>query len=232
MQEAAKEKAAVTKKMNLLAGAKLSLPGQNRGREHLLRTEFTAFIKPADFAEMLWIIDMARCQAAIEVLGAQIAAVRMRQVKEAYRKLGANQLNVAMRLPGEEMDMAAFLAVAQLDVYAEQNFTAPWNKTFLADSAFADLLAATDRKEIEELRMLQQSLHSETRERDRLLNQLKRRRSQDLRDALLISEEKRQAALFAMIMAEAAAGGEVPRQVEVAALPEPALSSLSAQTPA
>lgn len=206
MQKAAKDKAAITKKMNLIAGARLPLPGHNHHREQVLRTEFAAFLKPADLAEIIWIIDMARCQAAIEVLSAQLAGVRMRQLKDAHEKLTIYKV-ADPRGRRSEPDMAALMAQAQLDLYAEQHFAPLDNKSLLDKPGFAELLAAADRKEIEEVRILQQALHHETRERDRLFNQLKRRRSQDLRDALLINEEKRQAALFAIIMAQAAADG-------------------------
>lgn len=213
MDQAAKDKAAITRKMNQAAGGKPPLPGQNRDREQVLRAEYSAHLKPADFAEIIWVIDMARCQAAIEFLDAQIVGVRLRHIKEAYKKLRGSDFGNSMRRVGEEQDEAALLEGVRLDIYAEQNFAPRGDQRLLGDATFASLLGTTNRGEIEEVRLLQQGRHAEAKERDRLFNQLKRRRSQDLRDAILVEDDKRQAALFALIMAEA---GAVPQDSETA----------------
>ena len=47
--------------------------------------------------------------------------------------------------------------------------------------------------ELQQLRTLQQMLHSELRERDRLINQIDRRRRQAMRDAIEWAEAERRA---------------------------------------
>lgn len=83
MKKDAIAKAAVTKKMNRLAGARLPLPGHNHHREAVLRAELTASFKPQDTGEMLWVHDIAYCTAVMEFIAAQIAALQRQHVARA-----------------------------------------------------------------------------------------------------------------------------------------------------
>jgi hypothetical protein len=228
VDQAAIEKAAMTKKMNVIAGARPPLPGQHHLHENFLRAELTAFLNPADLAEIIWIIDMARCQASIEVLDAQMAGMRLRQVKSAHAARGDWDYNAHFGQQGEdEIDPAVRRERARLDDYASRGFTAPYKKTFLGDDAFGGLLGQSGRSELENIRLLQQIRHNEAKERDRLFNQLSRRRRQAMRDAILAAEDQRRAAVFDVILgglqgdrgaAEQSEAGHSDANVGVAAL--------------
>jgi len=159
MKQAAKDKASITRKMNQAAGAKPPLPGQHPHREQVLRAEYTAFLKPADFAEMIWVLDMACCQAAIEFFDAQIVGVRMRHMKQAHKNLTNRDFYAPQLLHGARKDPETLMVEVQLDIYAEQNFAPKWSETLLGNAAFGSLLGATNRQEIEEIRLLQAARH-------------------------------------------------------------------------
>jgi hypothetical protein len=80
-------KAAVTKKMNQLAGPRLSLPGHSWHREQAIRAELTASFRPESTVEMLWVHDIAYCTAVMEFTAAQIAALQRLQLARAYSAL-------------------------------------------------------------------------------------------------------------------------------------------------
>lgn len=203
MKEEAKAKAAITKKMNQLAGVRLPLPGQNCEREAAVRSELVATFKPVDAAEMLWLNDIAYCTATMDVIRAQISGLWMRVVEDAHA------LVVAAERPDEFGDVSPATARSQTDRdalagIAERKFVAPWGSTFLNQPVFASLLARADRRQIETLRLLQAALHEEAKERDRIINQLERRRRNAMRDAIELAEEARRAEVFRNMTADQA----------------------------
>ena len=69
-------KSVATRKANQLAGARLSLPGQNESREAWFRAELTAHYAPVGLLEQTWINDLAHCYCDTEVTRAHIAGYR------------------------------------------------------------------------------------------------------------------------------------------------------------
>jgi hypothetical protein len=67
------------------------------------------------------------------------------------------------------------------------------------------LLGSVSKSDIETLRMLQQLLQDERKERDRIINQLERRRRNAMRDAIELAEEARRKQAFQRLYAEHAA---------------------------
>jgi hypothetical protein len=210
-------KAAVTKKMNQLAGARLPLPGHNHHREAALRAELTASFQPQGTAEMLWVHDIAYCTAVMEWIAAQIAALQRHHVARACTHALAERQpdpvpQLSIEAPYSQQDRAYFGALADGD------FTASYNNTLLDDRMLAVLLGSVNKEEAGLSRMLQQSLHDERKERDRIINQLERRRRNAMRDAIERAEEARRALAFSTLCAERAAiaAADVPRRKLIA----------------
>jgi hypothetical protein len=197
-------KAATTKKMNQLAGARLSLPGHNAHREAALRLELTASFKPHDTGEMLWVHDIAYCTAGMEVTAAQIAALQRRHVARAC-SAALSEARPASELGGSHTFEYSPQERQWLQALADGEFTAAYNHTLLNNATFASLLGSVSKGDIETLRMLQQLLHDERKERDRIINQLERRRRNAMRDAIELAEEARRKQAFQRLCAEHAA---------------------------
>lgn len=200
MKPEAIAKALTTKKMNQLAGTRRALPGQDPDREASLRAELTASFEPVGAVEMLWVSDIAYCTATMDVYRAQIYGMRFRQAEEAYsRMVEAEKLDemggITPTIDWSEDDRN-FLAIV-----VDRKFAAPWHKSFLDDSRFASLLARAGKHDLEMLRMLQQLLHDEAKERDRIINQFERRRRNAMRDAIELAEERRREAIFRQLSA-------------------------------
>jgi hypothetical protein len=197
-------KAATTKKMNQLAGARLSLPGHNAHRETALRLELTASFKPQDTGEMLWVHDIAYCTTGMEVTAAQIAALQRRHLAWAC-SAALSETPPASELGGSHTFEYSPQEREWLQAFADGEFTASYNHTLLNDATFASLLGSVSKGDIETLRMLQQLLHDERKERDRIINQLERRRRNAMRDAIELAEEARRKQAFQRLYAERAA---------------------------
>jgi hypothetical protein len=202
--------------MNQLAGARLSLPGHNGHRETALRLELTASFKPQDTGEMLWVHDIAYCTAGMEVTAAQIAALQRRHVARAC-SAALSETRPASELGGFQTSEYSPQEREWLQAFADGEFTAPYKRTLLNDATFASLLGSVSKGDIETLRMLQQLLHDERKERDRIINQLEQRRRNAMRDAIELAEEARRKQAFQRLYAEHAAsvstGGTSPKLV-------------------
>lgn len=185
----------LTRRMNLLAGSRPPLPGHYNTREASLRTELVECFEPVNTMELLWVADIAYCTAAIELCRAQIAGFRMHMFRQAFENEfksetvpGFPEFNrVSMFSPDEQADLARFAA---------QNFEARKDDDMLSETSFAMLLGVMSGHNVQQLRLLQQLLHDETRERDRLVNQIDRRRRQAMRDAIEVAEAKQRAAEY------------------------------------
>jgi hypothetical protein len=193
-------KAAVTRKLNQLGGVRPTLPGHDHDREASLRAELAADFKPVGAVEMLWLADIAYCTAVIEVIRAQMNGLRLRMVEEACRQIIAalrhsmpDDMAPASEYSQEDLD--------ELTAMVERGFVAPWHGTFLNKPVFTSLLARASKSDIDTLRTLQLSLHEETKERDRIINQLDRRRRNAMRDAIELAEEARRVELFRQLSA-------------------------------
>lgn len=101
---------------------------------------------------------------------------------------------------------------------ADGDFTASYNNTLLDDRTLAVLLGSVNKEEAGLSRMLQQSLHDERKERERIINQLERRRRNAMRDAIERAEEARRALASSTLCAERAAiaAADVPRRKLIA----------------
>lgn len=176
----------MTRRLNLLAGQRPPLPGHYHLRETNLRLELAACFEPANAIEMLWVADIAYCTAAMEMYRAQIAGFRMRALKTArseYAHEGHGENGVYSKADRQE-----------LAALAARNFQAEKNEPVLANSSFATLLGHNSREDLTSLRLLQQLLHDETKERDRLVNLRDRRRRLAARDVIEWAEAKERAA--------------------------------------
>lgn len=189
------KKGEITRRMNLLAGRHPPLPGHYDTREADLRAELADCFEPVNTMEMLWVADIAYCTAAIELYRAQIAGFRIYKLRKAFKdELEKDPLpdmfqefQTSLFSPAEETDLARF---------AQQNFKPSHDKDILAETSFAMMLGVMSGYDAQRLRLLQQLLHDETRERDRLVNQLDRRRRQAMRDAIELAEARQRAAEY------------------------------------
>ncbi|MEO7914551.1 MAG: hypothetical protein ABIR23_04180 [Novosphingobium sp.] len=232
-------KGETTRRLNLIAGHRPSLPGHPAHREEDLRRDIAEHFAPVNAIEMLWVADIAYCTATIEVLRAQISGFKARLVRDAYQKLSADKewnpqastsLRSGVRNPMESASDGVIYAEGErhwLDDFAESNFQMADSKTALNSAAFAMVLSSMDRPNADQLRMLQQSLHDETRERDRLVSQFDRRRRQAMRDTIEWAEAKRRAGAAGVVLLDqdALEGGaavvEVQGEPEGDTLPPP-----------
>jgi hypothetical protein len=206
MSKDAISKAALTRKMNVLAGARLPLPGQNRETEADLRGEIAASFEPQGYVEMRWVSDIAYCEATIMFIKAMIAAIRMHQMAEVHEQLTGPDnvfLNVGFDQVGRpEAELAA------LDEFAKARFIGPWKESWLDNPDFATLLGRVNRNALDQLRLLQNYLYDETKERDRLINQFEGRRRRQMRDIIALAEEKRREEMFRALTAKRVGKGE------------------------
>lgn len=215
MKKEAIAKAAVTKKMNHLAGARLCLPGHSSSREQLIRADLTASFKPTSAAEMIWVNDIAYCTVMIEFIAAQIAALQTRQVASAYSAAVAERMPEEREFGGDDVYSAKDKAC--LTTYAEAGFTGSYNRSLLDDHLFASLLGRVSSSDVEMSRKLQQLMHDERKERDRIINQLERRRRNAMRDAIEQAEESRRAEAFRRLCSDHASNtagtGHAPKLI-------------------
>lgn len=180
------KKGEITRRLNLLAGRRPPLPGHYHLREEGLRLELAECFKPVNAIEMLWVADIAYCCAAIEMYRVQVAGFRTRILKEARRDRASQSYTEDAVYSGSDRQYLAQLA--------GKDFHPPKNEPAISRDSFAILLGQVDSCELGGLRMLQQLLHDETKERDRLVNQLDRRRRLAMRDAIELAEAKQRAA--------------------------------------
>lgn len=186
-------KSALTRKANKLAGARLPLPGQSHNRETSLRAELSDYFVPDGPVEIIWVADIAYCMASIEVIRVQIAGFRMIKLKQAYRDLIEPNDFFDEVLPGEGLSKGKPDDWGRYDGLAEAGFIPPWNETFLDNPAFAELLGAISGQDAGRLRLLEQMLVDQAKERDRIINQIDRRRRQAMRDAIEQAEARHRA---------------------------------------
>lgn len=192
------KKGEITRRLNLLAGSRPPLPGHMNLRETNLRLELAECFEPVNAIEMLWVSDIAYCTGVIEVLRAQIAGCRMRMLKEVYitqlrhdamsNEVTMENTDGILFLPGER---------AYLGKLVGQSLQGHRGQPLLEHQGFTTMLGQMGHRDVEHLQLLQQMLHDEARERDRLVNQLDRRRRQAMRDAIEESEAKQRAAVAA-----------------------------------
>lgn len=191
------DKGYTTRKTNQLAGARIALPGQPNSREAELRADLIADFKPTNIPEKIWIGDLAHCMAAIEVKRAQIAGFYQVRLRETAREIVTpnvlhNPEDPLSPAPfshsdftKEERDAARFLVTC--------NFRPCGLPTLLDREEFAVLIGSLTAGDAAQLRQLEAALHETMRERDRIINQIERRRQQALRDAIALAEERRRA---------------------------------------
>lgn len=196
-KSAATAKGRITRKTNQLAGPRMALPGHHHLREELLRAELIADFAPANRIEAIWVGDIAYCMAAIEHKRAQIAALHHLALRKTYQAISAPE---PLHIPGDKVtpprfDEAAYPSQlrAEMDDYAASGFRARVPGTLLESEAFASLLGSLAARDMAVLRMLRQDLDLQTRERDRIINQIDRRRREAMRAAIERSEAHRRA---------------------------------------
>ena len=179
------KKGEITRRLNLLAGRRPPLPGHYHLREEGLRLELAECFEPVNAIEMLWVADIAYCCAAIEMYRVQVAGFRMRILKEARHDRASQGCAEDAVYSGSDRQYLAQLA--------GKDFHPPKNEPAISRDSFAALLGQVSPFELGGLRMLQQLLHDETKERDRLVNQIDRRRRLAMRDAIELAEAKQRA---------------------------------------
>jgi hypothetical protein len=197
-------KGELTRRLNVLAGVRPPLPGQSHLHEQELRRSICECFKPSNAVEMLVVNDIAYVSASIEVLRAQVAGFRMRAVRESYRRLRLSACLAPAGLSGSDDDaiLECFAdtgdvlneqELAELEALEENNFVTQSSGKTLGDDSFAILLGHMNHRDMHQLEKLQQMLHAETRERDRLINQIDKRRRQAMRDAIEWADAERRA---------------------------------------
>lgn len=188
---------------DLLAGTRPPLPGQGEDHEQRLREELSANFEPRGAMEVIWIADIAHCMTEIEMLRVQIAGFRMIAVQKAFRD--HEYRNEIMK------DAARFSQFSEsdappvdtteddrYDLFVKLGFSARGSGSLLRSPVFSELVGAMSHKEIMHLRLLEQMVIDLTKERDRIVNQIDRRRRQAMRDAI----EKAQGGLAAPLDVE------------------------------
>lgn len=189
-------KAAHRRKMHALQGTRRSLPGVACNLEFFYRTEIAAQFEPRNFVHTLWVCDIAYCCSAIDLLTAQLTAVRRQQLSQACSSIrSAEELRVAMEIGPEEAIFSP-QGYNRLDQLEIDDFEAKGNKSLFDSHVFNVLLARTaELKALIQVRELQLQLHQERKERDRLLNQITRSQRDAARHAVEMAEAKHRASL-------------------------------------
>ena len=186
-------KSALTRKANMLAGARPPLPGQSHYREASLRAELSAYFEPDGPVEIIWVADIAYCMAASEVTRVQIAGFRMLIMEKAYLDLTELSNYFDEALLDEALPATTPKNWARQNRMAEQGFISSSHGELLGDPDFAALLGRMSAQDARHLHLLEQMLSDQTKERDRIINQIDRRRRQAMRDAIEQAEACRRA---------------------------------------
>lgn len=168
---------------DLLAGTRPPLPGQSQAHEQRLREELANYFQPSGPIESIWIADIAYCMSEIEMLRVQIAGFRKIAVRKAY---ASHMMTIDFPpLDGlPECPPNQALEHERFDLYAESDFSPPSPFSFLQAQAFAELVGSMQLVESTHLRILEQMMFDLTKERDRIVNQIDRRRRHAMRDAI------------------------------------------------
>lgn len=186
-------KSVARRNLHALAGKRMPLPGHPAFREEKLRSEFADHFDPQGSVEMMWVADIAHCCTVIEVIRAQIAAVRLQQIKDTLAALFAYP---DLRIEDEEVDgEVRFLEMCRpdFDAMRHANFVAEAGTSLLDDPLFASLLGRVSPQQAMQITLLQGSLHEEMRERDRIVRQIDRTRREVMRDAVDMAEAQHRA---------------------------------------
>jgi hypothetical protein len=194
-------KSVARRNLHALAGKRFALPGHPASREEKLRCEFADHFDPQGPVEMMWVADIAHCCAVIEVIRAQIAAVRVQQIKDTLAALFAYP---DLRIEDEEVDgEAQFLEMYRPDFDAMRHagFVAEAGTSLLDDPVFANLLGRISPQQAMQITLLQGSLHEEMRERDRLVRQIDRTRREVMRHAVDMAEAQHRAQCAGYVIA-------------------------------
>lgn len=174
-------KSPVISQANLLAGTRHPLPGQSADHEERLRAELAGYFVPDGPVEAMWVADIAYCMSEIEVLRAQIAGFRMIAMEQAHRD--SLQVGNWPDIGLYEQSSGNQKERAWREIMAGNGFIAP-SASWLDQPAFTGLLGAMSSQKAGHLRMLEQMMFELARERDRIVNQIERRRRQAMRDAI------------------------------------------------
>ncbi len=212
----------LARQARLKAGSRPSLPGLDPMREEEWRIELTERYQPDGPFEKMWIEDIAYRQAALDVIRAQFAGLRLRLVHSALEDI-ARRVADAEEPRKHGVDLASNISPierAVLEKWAGFDTTPMPLSNYLDDPLFAWLLGRADTKEVYLLRQLQIQEHEEVRERIRIINQFERRRRQQVWDAVELVEARRRAGLMEEGDASAIAAGDVDAAAE-AELPSP-----------
>ena len=182
-------KSVATRKANQLAGARIPLPGHDRLRDARLRAEVAAYWKPQGVVETVWVNDIANCLAVIEVMQALKRGFMLRALRQS---LQSQQNHQPWPLVGEAQETSICSAdeLETISQLGEDNFIACDHTSLLDQSCFAMLLGQMPPSDVAHLRRLDEIIHVQSRERDRLINQLDRRRRQASRDTIEWAEAK------------------------------------------
>lgn len=180
----------------LAAGSRMPLPGQDPLREEELRIELIEEFKPDGQVEKIWVEDIAYRVAVIEVIRAQTAGFNARMIRKSYHQLDNRTSPELAFQPDphegvfsrDEGELVARLAL--------RDFHPPERASDLAKPAFALLAGDLNRNQLEALRLLQEYEHDEVRKRDRIVNQLERRRRLAMQHAIAIVEARRRLGLL------------------------------------
>lgn len=204
MSNSVLSKSETTRRLNLLAGVRPPLPGHSNFREQELRRSICECFEPVNAIEMLLVNDIAYVSATIEVLRAQMSGFMVRVLRENHRRLSfsapsafsdpfGDDDDASLRCFADTSNVLTDGERAQLEVLEADGFGMRPGKGTLEVTSFAILLGNMNMRELRDRQMLQQLLHAETRERDRLVNQLDKRRRQAMRDAIEWADAERRA---------------------------------------
>ncbi|RYD84422.1 MAG: hypothetical protein EOP84_05545 [Verrucomicrobiaceae bacterium] len=163
---------------------RLPLPGQSYEHEYDMRQRLVEQFKPDNLLEQAWLEDIAYCQSRIDYDRALITGFKMRCIKRAHDE----QFCTDFDPDGEFTPALDTMTELWLSIYAQSNFIADEGKTYSADVIFASLLGQLSPRELGQFRLMQNMLHEEMQERDRIINQLHRSRRQAMRDAIEFAE--------------------------------------------
>lgn len=177
-------------------GSRLPGPGQDPLREEEWRSELTEEFRPEGLIEHIWVEDIAYRQAVIEVIRAQIAGFRIGAMHRSYLAL-LSAVDRRLETADDERVKMAFYPddLVMLEQNWARDFCVSKLRSDLERKPFAKLLGDMAPRDLAQLRQLQLYEHEEVRERDRIVNQLERRRRLVMRHAIEMVEARRRAGL-------------------------------------
>lgn len=175
-----------TKKKKDYSSPRMALPGQDPGHEANIRAELVEYFAPVGPLENLWITDVAYCQSTIDHDRAILAAFKTTLLRRSFRTVLSEPPLFDFEDCSFGLDAVSPSSVDQafLGAMNEINFVAPEGVTFLGDPRFAMLLGNLAPVDAALMRLLNNNLHVQMQERDRIINQIDRRRRQTMRDAI------------------------------------------------